>query len=84
VIGINNRDIRGLERDAGGVEVTEALAPLAPPGSVVLSESGLASAADVRRALAAGATAVLVGTAILGDPDPPARLARLAAELRAA
>jgi indole-3-glycerol phosphate synthase len=51
---------------------------------VVLSESGLASAADVRRALAAGATAVLVGTAILGDPDPPARLARLAAELRAA
>jgi indole-3-glycerol phosphate synthase len=77
VIGINNRDITVLEKDSGDVSVTEALAPLVPEGIVVLSESALLSAADVSRALAAGAHAALVGTAVLRADDPAARVAEL-------
>jgi indole-3-glycerol phosphate synthase len=77
IVGINNRDLLALERDAGDVAVTEALAPLVPEGVVVLSESSLLSAQDVARAFRAGAHAVLVGTAILQAGDVGAALAAL-------
>jgi indole-3-glycerol phosphate synthase len=77
LVGINNRDILQLERDDGDVATTEALAPRVPAGVVTVSESALLSDDDVRRALAAGADAVLVGTLILQAPDPAARLAEL-------
>lgn len=76
-VGINNRSILELERDAGDVATTEALAPRVPPGIVVLSESSIAQPDHVRRALAAGAHGVLVGTALLAAPDPGAAVARL-------
>ena len=78
IIGINNRDITALEKDDGDVQVTEKIAPLVPDGVAVLSESSLSSAGDVRRALAAGSDAVLVGTAILMAPDPASRARDLA------
>ena len=62
LIGINNRDLRRLVTDLG---VTDALAPLAPTGAVVVSESGIRTADDVRRVRDAGAHAVLVGEALL-------------------
>jgi indole-3-glycerol phosphate synthase len=62
LIGINNRDLRHLGTDLG---VTERLAPRAPHGSVVVSESGIRSAGDVQRVRDAGAHAVLVGEALL-------------------
>jgi indole-3-glycerol phosphate synthase len=77
IIGINNRDILQLEKDDGDVGTTEALAPLVPEGVVTLSESALRTAGDIRRALAAGADAVLVGTAILEADDPISRVAAL-------
>ena len=70
VLGVNNRDIQIGETDDGDVGVTERLAPALPAGSLLLSESSIAGPDDARRARAAGADAVLVGTAILRAADP--------------
>ena len=77
LIGINNRDIRRLETDPGDVSTTAALAPRVPEGVVIVSESALLTDGDVRRALSAGADAVLVGTMLLQAENPAARLAAL-------
>jgi indole-3-glycerol phosphate synthase len=70
IIGINNRDIRALEKDSGDVGTTEKLAPLVANGIVTISESSLLNEGAIRRALMAGIDSVLVGTAILQAPDP--------------
>ncbi|HEV8622847.1 MAG TPA: indole-3-glycerol-phosphate synthase [Acidimicrobiia bacterium] len=70
VLGVNNRDIQIGETDDGDVTRTERLLPTLPAGSVLLSESAIAGPDDARRARAAGADAVLVGTAVLRAPDP--------------
>lgn len=62
LLGINNRDLRSLSTD---LAVTERLAPLVPSGVALVSESGIGSAADVRRLRDAGAHAVLVGECLL-------------------
>lgn len=72
LVGINNRNILALEKDGGTVSTTGALAALKPSGSVLVSESGILTPADARAAMAAGADAVLVGTAIWQAPDPAA------------
>ncbi len=79
VIGINNRDLGTLAVD---LDTTLRLRPRIPPGIVVISESGIETAADVERVCRAGAGAILVGTALMASPDPAARLTqlRLAAE----
>ncbi|MDR1603992.1 MAG: indole-3-glycerol-phosphate synthase [Gracilibacteraceae bacterium] len=69
LVGLNNRDIRGLERDDGTVAHTEALAALVPPGALLVSESGIRTPADARTATRAGADAVLVGSALWQAPD---------------
>lgn len=79
MIGINNRNIVELEMDDGSVSNTERLAGLVSPETLVISESSISSPADVRRALSAGAHAVLVGTAILRAGDP-AEMYRLLSE----
>jgi len=70
MIGINNRSIVELEMDDGTVRTTEELARLISPKTLVISESSISSSTDVARAIAAGAHAVLVGTAILQSRDP--------------
>ena len=70
LLGVNNRDILALEKDGGTVARTAELAALKPPGAVLVSESGLQSPADVRRAMVGGADGVLVGTAIWHAEDP--------------
>lgn len=69
MMGINNRNIMELEMDEGNVKTTENLAGLAGPEVLVISESSISSAKDIKRAHAAGAHAVLVGTFILRAPD---------------
>jgi len=69
LLGINNRDIRALERDDGDVSLTEQLAGRVPDGWLVLSESAIHGPDDARRARGAGADAVLVGTSILQAAD---------------
>ena len=70
LLGINNRDIRLLERDDGDVSRTERLAAYVHEGQLLLSESSIDGAQAVRRARNAGADAVLVGTWILTADDP--------------
>jgi len=73
LIGINNRDLRDFKTDVG---VTRALLPRAA-GRTVVSESGLDSP-EVLRALAAeGASAFLIGEALMRAPDPGAALRQL-------
>lgn len=74
IIGINNRDLATFEVD---LATTERLRPLIPSRTVVVSESGIASRADVQRAVAAGADAVLVGEALVTAPDPGAKIREL-------
>lgn len=69
-LGINNRNIVEWEKDNGNVNTTERLAGFIRQGVLVLSESSIACPGDVLRATAAGAHAVLVGTAILRASDP--------------
>ena len=77
LLGINNRDITVLETDDRDVSLTTELAHWYSDGRPVISESSIASADDVRRAAAAGADAVLVGTSVLRAADPVAFLRTL-------
>jgi len=74
VIGVNARDLETLEVDAA-----RALALLGrvPEDRIAVLESGIASRADVERAGAAGASAVLVGEALMRAEDPAATLREL-------
>ena len=80
LIGINNRNIATLERDDGGPARTAALASSAPAEALLISESGIVSAADARLAVAAGAHAVLVGTALWQADDMGAMMRALRVE----
>lgn len=62
VLGVNNRDLRTFRED---LSVTERIAPLAPPGTVVVAESGIKTMVDARRMAEAGAHALLVGEALV-------------------
>lgn len=70
MVGINNRDILQLETDSGEVSLTERLSPLVKGKALLVSESGLYSRNDIRRAAEAGAGAALVGTALLRAASP--------------
>lgn len=76
VVGINNRDLRTFKTD---LAVTERLAPAVPAGRVVVSESGMSSRAHVERVGASGASAVLIGEALVTAPDVGAKLRELVA-----
>ncbi|ASI98905.1 indole-3-glycerol phosphate synthase TrpC [Thermococcus celer] len=64
MIGINNRDIAILERDDGNVELTERLCRHVRGDVVRVSESGIRSIDDLKRALKC-ADAALIGTAFM-------------------
>jgi indole-3-glycerol phosphate synthase len=70
-IGINNRNLATFELD---LSVTERLAPKIRSECAIVSESGIRTAADVRRVVAAGAHAALIGESLMRAPDPCALL----------
>jgi indole-3-glycerol phosphate synthase len=74
-IGVNNRDLQTLRTS---LEPSLLLLPQIPPGPLAVSESGLASGADVARVVAAGAHAVLVGETLLRAGDVAAKVRELA------
>ncbi len=78
-IGINNRDLESLEVDR---DAAERLLPLVPRDMVAIAESGISDRADVSRYAAAGADAVLVGTALSSSPDPEKAARALTGVLR--
>ena len=67
IIGINNRDLSTFRSD---LRTTLELLDEVPDEVVVVSESGIRSAEDVRLLGDEGVDAILVGEALLRSPDP--------------
>jgi indole-3-glycerol phosphate synthase len=81
VIGVNNRNLETLAID---LATGERVVPLIPADRVAVFESGVYTPAEVARAAAAGADAVLVGSSVSAAQDPAAAVAALAAVPRVA
>ena len=74
LIGINNRNLRTFETR---LETTLELLPSIPAQRVVVTESGILSAADVRRMRERGVDTFLVGEAFMRADDPGKELTKL-------
>ena len=76
IVGVNSRDL-----DTFRIDVVSAweLLHTVPYQIVAVAESGMHGAGDVERAAAAGADAVLIGTALSAAADPGGLLRQLAA-----
>ena len=66
LIGVNNRDLKRFVTD---LATTERLAPLAPTGTLLVSESGINAHADLLRLEASGIRTFLVGESLMRQPD---------------
>jgi len=75
IIGINNRDLDTFIVD---INTTFELAPLVPKDRLIVSESGMAEAADIRSLKSAGIHAVLVGSALMKSDDLAGKTSELA------
>src|SRR3954447_22563514 len=67
LVGVNNRDLRTFETR---IETTLGLLERMPADRIVVTESGIASPADVARLRSRGVNAFLVGEAFMRAPDP--------------
>ena len=74
LIGINNRNLATFEVT---LETTERLRPMIPESIVVVAESGIFTANDVRRLAKAKVNAILVGEALVTSPDIVAKVREL-------
>lgn len=74
LVGVNNRDLRTFVTD---LAITERLAAAAPPDALLVTESGLTTAADVARLERSGAVAMLVGESLMRQADVTAATRRL-------
>ncbi len=74
LVGINSRNLRTLEVRPS---VFDELVPQIPDDVVAVAESGLRTAADLRRLSAAGYDAFLIGERFVTEPSPGEALARL-------
>ncbi len=66
LIGVNNRNLKTFVTD---LAATHELAPLAPSGTLLVSESGINSHADLVSLAAGGASAFLVGESLMRQAD---------------
>jgi indole-3-glycerol phosphate synthase len=73
-IGINNRDLGSFRVS---LDVTRRLAPKAPKGRFLVSESGISTVEDIAFLKKCGVRAVLVGETLMRDPSPARALKRL-------
>jgi indole-3-glycerol phosphate synthase/phosphoribosylanthranilate isomerase len=76
-IGINARDLATFRIDRRAQLDLVAQSHKLPNGPVVIAESGVHSRAQAAAAELAGASAILVGSALMRAPDPPAKLREL-------
>ncbi|RAK68940.1 indole-3-glycerol phosphate synthase TrpC [Phenylobacterium kunshanense] len=66
LVGVNNRDLRTFTVD---LAITERLAAAAPTGALLVTESGIFTAADAERLERSGAKAMLVGESLMRQAD---------------
>jgi indole-3-glycerol phosphate synthase len=74
LVGINNRNLRSFEVSLG---TTLEMLPEVPGDRIVVTESGIATKADVKTMRAAGVHAFLVGEAFMRAEEPGEALAAL-------
>ncbi|MBH1963484.1 MAG: indole-3-glycerol phosphate synthase TrpC [Comamonadaceae bacterium] len=74
LVGINNRNLRTFEVS---LDTTLSLLAEVPSDRLLVTESGIATAADVQRLRAAGVHAFLVGETFMRAPEPGEALAEL-------
>ncbi len=74
ILGINNRD---LHRQVTDLRTTVRLAGRLPPGTPFVAESGIHSRVDVVALQRAGASALLIGEALLRADDPEEKVRQL-------
>jgi indole-3-glycerol phosphate synthase/phosphoribosylanthranilate isomerase len=77
VIGVNARDLTTFEIDRATQLRLVAHARAHGPERIVIAESGVQTRAQGALAELSGADAILVGSALMRAPDPPAKLAEL-------
>ena len=66
LVGFNNRDLRSFSID---LAITERLAAMAPANALLVTESGIFTAADAARLERSGASAMLVGESLMRQAD---------------
>jgi len=74
VIGVNHRDLRTFQMD---MTLATRMRPFVPSSRLLVAESGIRTADDVRRMQTAGIDSVLVGETLMCEPDPGAALRKL-------
>ena len=78
LIGVNNRDLATFETS---LDTSLRLAPGVPDGKIVVAESGIHSADDLRRLRRGSIHACLIGEALMTADDPGAKLKDLLADV---
>lgn len=74
IIGVNNRNLKDFSVDPGN---SRRLRGMIPPDVLFVSESGVASAADVAKLREIGADAALIGETLMRASDKKAKLHEL-------
>ncbi|HJQ31145.1 MAG TPA: indole-3-glycerol phosphate synthase TrpC [Pyrinomonadaceae bacterium] len=74
LVGVNNRDLRTFNVS---LETSVELAKRTPPGTLLVSESGISGPEEIARLRACGFRAFLVGETLMRAEDPEAALRRL-------
>jgi indole-3-glycerol phosphate synthase len=80
IIGVNSRDLRTFQVDLNNAL---RLAEHIPPGKIRVAESGIHSAADIQRLVAAGFDAFLIGESLMKAERPGEALRQLLATTNA-
>lgn len=78
VIGINNRDLKTFELSLENTHRLAGVIRSERPDAVIVAESGIFTADDIRTVRNWGADAALVGEALMKAPDVPAHVRELA------
>jgi len=74
LIGINNRNLKTFEVS---LATTETLAPLLPPGTPAICESGIDSLEQIRCVEKLGIHVFLIGESLMRAPQPGKKLSEL-------
>ena len=78
LVGVNNRDLRSFKVS---LEISIELAHAAPPGVMLVAESGLRSGDDLRRLRALGYQGFLIGETLMRSAQPDAALREMIGEV---